>query len=117
MKYTLDLYQSNGLLKAEISRASFHDISVRFGDVLRAIPSGRWLNMEDIISYYRNLEHRLRYDKNRSDADLISAVNEMVAAGIVKTKGEPMVEAPAPIVEAPTKTAELIQEIMKDVVS
>ncbi len=86
MKYKLDLYQANGLLKTEIPRGLFHDMSVRYGDVLRAIPSGRWLEFQEIVSYYRILEKRLRYEHNRTDDILQAALTELIDAGIVKTK-------------------------------
>ena len=86
MKYKLDLYQANGLLKSEIPRGLFHDMSVRYGDVLRAIPSGKWLEFQEIVAYYRILEKRLRYEYNRTDDILFTALNEFVAAGLVKIK-------------------------------
>lgn len=85
-KYKLDLYQPNGLLKVELSRGSFHIMSNKWGDVIRAISGTKWVTMEEIIEYYRIIEKKLRFEYNRTDFDIINAVEELEAAGMVNRK-------------------------------
>lgn len=85
-KYRLDLYTHNGLLRPEIPRAVFADMSKSYGDIIRAISSSAWVTIEEIIESYQNLQKRLRFDLNRSNEQIEQAVISMVEGGLVLQK-------------------------------
>jgi len=82
-KYKLHLYTSNGLLRAEIARGTYAEFSRRYGDVMRAIHSSNWQTMFEILTAYKNLTKRLKFEIPRSSEQISSAVEEMVNAGLV----------------------------------
>ena len=83
IKYKMNLYTSNGLLRAQISRGVFGDMSRRHGDVMRAVSSGQWNTMEEIIVNYNNLAKRLRFDTKKSPDQIEAAVKDMTEAGLI----------------------------------
>lgn len=85
-KYKLNLYTSNGLLRNEISRGIFADMSRRHGDVMRAVPSGYWNTMDEIVGNYNGLVRRLRFGFQKAPEQIASAVIEMVEAGLIVMK-------------------------------
>ena len=83
IKYKMNLYTSNGLLRAQISRGVFGDMSRRHGDVMRAVSSGQWSTIEEIIVNYNNLAKRLRFDTKKSPDQIEAAVKDMTEAGLI----------------------------------
>lgn len=82
-KYKLHLYAPNGLLRADIARGVYADFSRRYGDIMRAIHSSNWQTMPEILTAYKNLTKRLKFDTTRNSEQICTAVEEMVTAGLV----------------------------------
>ena len=86
IKYKMNLYTSNGLLRAQISRGIFGDMSRRYGDIMRAVSSGQWSTIEEIVTVYNGLVKRLRFNNVKTPEQIESAVKEMAEAGLILTK-------------------------------
>jgi hypothetical protein len=86
IKYKMNLYTSNGLLRAQISRGIFGDMSRRHGDIMRAVSSGQWVTIEEIITVYNSLVKRLRFNVIKSPDQIEAAVKEMAEAGLILMK-------------------------------
>jgi len=86
IRYKMDLYTPNGLLREGISRAVFAAMSSRYSDIMRAVPSNQWSTMDEIVSNYFNMIKRLRINYNITAEQIISAVTEMTEAGLILRK-------------------------------
>lgn len=85
-KYRLYLYTTRGLLRSDISRGLFADYSLRYGDIMRAIPSNNWWTADEITNYYFTLEKRFKFEKRRTPDQIRDALLALVEAGLVKSK-------------------------------
>lgn len=85
-RYRLEIYGSNGLLKAEISTRLYADMSTRYGDVIRAFSHGTWYTFPEFLESYKNLEKRLKFELNRTPENLQLAVIALTDAGLLQVK-------------------------------
>ena len=86
IKYKMNLYTPNGLLRAQISRGVFGNMSRRHGDIMRAVSSGQWVTIEEIIVTYNSLVKRLRFNIIKTPDQIELAVKEMAEAQLILTK-------------------------------
>lgn len=85
--YRLDLYRPNGEMRADISRGLYLDMSKRYGDIMRAIPTNKWITLEEIVQGYWEMDKRLRWEMNRTRKQIESAVFALLEATMVVKKG------------------------------
>lgn len=86
LRYKMNLYTPSGLLRAEISKSAFSQISVRYGDIVRAVSLNHWSTLDEIVQSYYNLSKRLRFEPLRSKEQISKALDEMVEAGMTEVK-------------------------------
>jgi len=85
-KYKLNLYTHNGLLKPEISRATFSEMTRKYGEVIKSISAINWQSEEDIIKSYLNVAKRLRLHPIKTDIEIKSAIKDLYQSGILTRK-------------------------------
>lgn len=86
LKYKMDLYLPNGLLRPAISRVVFASLSVKYGDVIRAVSMNHWSTIDEIFETYTNQAKRLRFDPFRNLQQIKDAIREMVEAGLIEVR-------------------------------
>ena len=85
-RYKMNLYKPNGILRSEIPRQVYANMSAKYGDIMRAVPSYKFATMDEIVEIYWELERRLKFDMGRTRPKIAAAVEEMVAADLVRQK-------------------------------
>lgn len=85
-KYKLNLYTPNGLLRPEISKGTFAEMSARYGDIIRAASMSYWSTLDELYQSYLNLAKRLRFEPLRSKEQIEIALEEMIIAGLIDFK-------------------------------
>jgi hypothetical protein len=84
-KYRLNVYR-NGLVRSEISRGMFHDMSAKYGDIMRSVSSSKWMTIDEIVDNYWAMERRLKFEMGRTRKKIVDAVNELVATTLIETR-------------------------------
>jgi hypothetical protein len=85
-RYKLDLYNARGMMKASISRSVFAEMSKKYGDVIRSIPSNKFSTADEIKVSYSNLNKRLQFQVHRSPSDIENILELLSSAGLVVKK-------------------------------
>ena len=85
-RYKLNLYLPNGLLRPEIARGTFTQISAKYGDIMRAISLNHWCTFSEIEVAYINLGKRLRFEPMRTSEQIANAIKEMSEMGLIEMK-------------------------------
>jgi hypothetical protein len=81
-KFRLNVYK-NGMVRSDISKNLFREMSAKHGDVMRAISSNNWQTMDEIVDAYWEMERRLKFEMGRTRKKIESAVAELVEVTLV----------------------------------
>lgn len=86
LEYKLDLYNKRGEIRSSLSKELVRQASAQYGDIMRAIPSNKWVTLNEIVDSYWEIEKRFNFDMGRTRKKIEMAVNELVNNSIVVTK-------------------------------
>ena len=84
-KFRLNVYR-NGMVRSDISKNLFREMSAKHGDVMRAISSNNWQTMDEIVDAYWEMERRLKFEMGRTRKKIETAVMELVEVTLVTIK-------------------------------
>lgn len=86
VQYRLNIYSHSGLVKQSIPSAIYQDMCRRHGDIMRCIPSSRWVEMDDILDDVWKLEKKMKHPSNRTRKMVELAMAELVEREFVITR-------------------------------
>ena len=85
-RYRLCMYTSTGILRPDIAKGAFVDIHRRCGELLRAIPSDRFVTIDEIQSNYALIMTRLRLSVSYTNDDIQNIIKDVVDAGMIEVR-------------------------------
>jgi len=77
-KFKLNVYGANGTLRSSIPTAIYQDMAIRFGDIMRAVSSTRWMTMDEVCNSVWQIEKKMKHPSNRTRKSIEDAVAELV---------------------------------------
>jgi hypothetical protein len=83
LRYKLNVFGPNGGLRAGIPTSVYHDMCVRYGDIMRAISSTRWMTMDEVCDAVWEIEKKMKYPSNRTRKLIEMAVAELMERTMV----------------------------------
>lgn len=85
--YKLNMRDSTGKLRPELSRGVVYEMSSKWGDVIASISANRWATFEDLVQAVWEREKK-QYFKHttRTRKQIEEAIHELVQAGIILKK-------------------------------
>lgn len=86
IRYRLCMYTTTGILRPEIPQGIFLDIHRRYGNLLRAIPSDRFITIDEIQENYQLLTTRLKLEQHYDTAQIINIMIELITSGLVEQR-------------------------------
>ena len=86
LRYKMNLYSPNGLLRSSLARGTFTIMSTKYGDIIRSISLNHWCTFPEIVGAYANLAKRLRFQPLRSPEQIEAAIKDMIEAGMIEVK-------------------------------
>jgi hypothetical protein len=86
LKYKLNVYSPSGTLRHAISASVYQDMCIRYGDIMRAVSSTRWMTMEEISDSTWQIEKKMKNPANRTRKAIESAIGELVERTMILTR-------------------------------
>lgn len=84
-KYKLNLYSDSGTVKPIFSGAVMRDVSRKYGDIMRALSSTRYMTEDEVCESVWTIERKMRYPTNRTRKQIQEAVQQLVDRQIIVT--------------------------------
>ena len=85
-RFRLNVYTPSGNVRQSIPVEMYRDACVRYGDIMRAISSTRWMTMDEVCQATWDIEKRLKHPSNRTRKVIESAVTDLVERSLVVVK-------------------------------
>ena len=85
-RYRLNVYNHSGTLKNSIPVAVFQDMSIRYGDIMRAVSATRWMTMDEICDASWQIEKKMKYPSNRTRKAIEIAIFDLIERSMIITK-------------------------------
>lgn len=84
-RYKLNLYTDSGTVRPIFSGAVMRDVSRRYGDIMRALSSTRFMTEDEVCESVWIIERKMRYPTNRTRNQIRTAVQELIDRQIIVT--------------------------------
>lgn len=85
-KYKLFLYLRNGIMRPEIASNVFRNLSIKYGDIMRAISPNKFQTTDEIVESYWALERRMKLEMKRTRKQILDAIEALDEAGVLLKK-------------------------------
>ena len=82
----LNVYTPAGSVRSSISTELLYDASSKYGDIMRAISSTRWMTLDEVCDETWRIEKKLKHPSNRTRKAIEDAVNSLVERSLVIIK-------------------------------
>jgi hypothetical protein len=86
LKYKLNVYSANGNLRHAISASVYQDMCIRYGDIMRAVSSTRWMTINEICESTWQIEKKMKNPANRTRKSIEGAIGELKERTMILTR-------------------------------
>jgi hypothetical protein len=84
-RYKLNLYTDSGTVRPIFSGAVIRDVSRKYGDIIRAFSSTRFMTEDEVCESVWTIEKKMRYPINRTRKQVQEEIQQLIDRQIIVT--------------------------------